>query len=72
MHTLQKLNTVQDWSIPEVLFQLEKYNGFGYRTRHRSAVAIPLEPQHALQFREVYRGRKILIRMPFRTSVGRR
>jgi lysozyme family protein len=32
--TLQKLNTVQDWSMPEVLFQFEKYNGFGYRTRH--------------------------------------
>jgi lysozyme family protein len=31
---LQKLDRVGDWSIPGLLFQLEKYNGFGYRLRH--------------------------------------
>lgn len=31
---LEGLDAVKDWSMPGVLFQLEKYNGFGYRTRH--------------------------------------
>lgn len=31
---LEKLDTVRDWSIPRMLFQLEDYNGFGYRNRH--------------------------------------
>jgi lysozyme family protein len=32
--TLEQLDSVHDWTMPGVLFQLEKYNGFGYRTRH--------------------------------------
>ena len=28
---LKKLNTLKDWSIPSILYQLEAYNGFGYR-----------------------------------------
>jgi lysozyme family protein len=31
---LRKLHTVTDWSIPGILFQLEGYNGFGYRRFH--------------------------------------
>ena len=31
---LEKLDRVQDWTVPGTLFQLEGYNGFGYRTRH--------------------------------------
>jgi lysozyme family protein len=31
---LEKLDKVQDWTLPRILFQFEKYNGFGYRTRH--------------------------------------
>ena len=31
---LQKMDQVTDWSIPGILFQVEKYNGFGYRTKH--------------------------------------
>ena len=31
--TMKKLHTVQDWSLPRLLYQLERYNGFGYRTR---------------------------------------
>jgi lysozyme family protein len=30
--TLEKLNTVVDWSLPGLLYQLEQYNGFGYRS----------------------------------------
>jgi lysozyme family protein len=29
-----RLNQWRDWSIPGILFRLEAYNGFGYRTRH--------------------------------------
>ena len=32
--TLEGLNSVTDWTIPGLLYQLEKYNGFGYRTNH--------------------------------------
>ncbi len=32
--TLQGLNKLADWSLPSVLFQLERYNGFGYRRLH--------------------------------------
>ena len=32
--TLQKLNTWQDWTLPGMLYQLEAYNGFGYRLYH--------------------------------------
>jgi lysozyme family protein len=32
--TLQGVNRVTDWTLPGILYQLEKYNGFGYRTRH--------------------------------------
>jgi lysozyme family protein len=31
--TLMNLNTVNDWSLASFLFQLERYNGFGYRHR---------------------------------------
>lgn len=31
---LEGLDKVGDWSIPSMLYQIEKYNGFGYRTRH--------------------------------------
>ena len=31
--TLEGFNTVADWSIPHLLYLLEKYNGFGYRNR---------------------------------------
>ena len=31
---LQKLDRVRDWTVPGTLFQLEGYNGFGYRSRH--------------------------------------
>ena len=30
---LRKLNQVTDWSVPHMLYQLEGYNGFGYRRR---------------------------------------
>jgi lysozyme family protein len=29
--TLKKLDTWTDWSVPGLLYQLERYNGFGYR-----------------------------------------
>lgn len=32
--TYQGLHKVSDWSVPGTLYQLEKYNGFGYRTRN--------------------------------------
>lgn len=32
--TLQRLNGDTDWSLPETLYRLEKYNGFGYRRMH--------------------------------------
>lgn len=31
--TMEGLNTIDDWSIPSMLFVLEKYNGFGYRNK---------------------------------------
>jgi len=31
---LQKLDQWNDWSLPGLLYQLEKYNGWGYRTKH--------------------------------------
>jgi lysozyme family protein len=31
---LEKLDDVTDWTMPGILFQLEGYNGFGYRTNH--------------------------------------
>ena len=31
---LQKLDMWNDWSVPGLLYQLEKYNGWGYRTKH--------------------------------------
>lgn len=31
---LEKLDKVTDWKLPALLYQIEKYNGFGYRTRH--------------------------------------
>jgi lysozyme family protein len=30
--TLEKLDAVADWSLPGLLYQLERYNGFGYRS----------------------------------------
>jgi lysozyme family protein len=30
---MRKLNQVTDWSVPHMLYQLEGYNGFGYRKR---------------------------------------
>lgn len=30
---LKKLDKIQNWDIPELLFQLEAYNGFGYRSK---------------------------------------
>ncbi|MDQ6609793.1 MAG: hypothetical protein M3Y85_08235 [Bacteroidota bacterium] len=30
---LQKLDTITDWGVPTVLYELEAYNGFGYRSR---------------------------------------
>jgi lysozyme family protein len=32
--TLEGLDKVTDWSLPGILFQLEAYNGFGYRNKH--------------------------------------
>jgi lysozyme family protein len=32
--TLEGLDKVTDWSLPGLLYRMEKYNGFGYRTRH--------------------------------------
>ena len=32
--TLQGLDRWSDWSVPGLLYRLEAYNGFGYRTRH--------------------------------------
>jgi len=32
--TLEKLDRWQDWSVPGLLYKLERYNGFGYRMRH--------------------------------------
>jgi lysozyme family protein len=31
---LEKLDQWQDWSLAGTLYQLERYNGFGYRTEH--------------------------------------
>src|SRR4029077_17378517 len=31
---LKKLDKVTDWNLPRTLYQLEAYNGFGYRLRH--------------------------------------
>lgn len=31
---LQSLHRVRDWSLPSMLYRLEKYNGFGYRLHH--------------------------------------
>ena len=31
--TMKGYNAVHDWSVPHMLYLLEKYNGFGYRTR---------------------------------------
>lgn len=31
---LQRLDTWVDWSIPGILYKIEEYNGWGYRTRH--------------------------------------
>ncbi len=31
---LQRLDKVTDWSIASMLYQLEAYNGFGYRSKH--------------------------------------
>ena len=31
---MRKLQNVDDWSLPRLLYQLEGYNGFGYRLRH--------------------------------------
>jgi lysozyme family protein len=30
---LKKIEQIADWSVPSLLFQLERYNGFGYRNR---------------------------------------
>src|SRR5690606_1983428 len=30
---LQKLHRVEDWTVPRMLYLLERYNGFGYRRR---------------------------------------
>lgn len=32
--TLQRLHQVEQWTLPVMLFQLERYNGFGYRKHH--------------------------------------
>ena len=32
--TLDGLDQVTDWTTPGTLYQMEKYNGFGYRTKH--------------------------------------
>jgi lysozyme family protein len=31
---LEGLDQVTDWSLPGLLYRMEKYNGFGYRIRH--------------------------------------
>lgn len=31
---MKKLDQIRDWSVPRMLYQLEAYNGFGYRMRH--------------------------------------
>ena len=31
---LEALDKVKNWTIPGILFQMEKYNGFGYRNKH--------------------------------------
>lgn len=31
---IAKLDSWDDWTVPGVLYKLEAYNGFGYRTRH--------------------------------------
>ncbi|MEO8256142.1 MAG: hypothetical protein ABI868_02240 [Acidobacteriota bacterium] len=31
---MKKLDQIADWSVPRMLYQLEAYNGFGYRLRH--------------------------------------
>jgi len=31
---LENLDKVRNWTMPGILFQFEKYNGFGYRTKH--------------------------------------
>jgi lysozyme family protein len=39
--TFQGLNTVTDWMTPGLLYQLEKYNGFGYRTVPKPPIPTP-------------------------------
>jgi lysozyme family protein len=36
---LKKLNADTDWSLAGTLFQLERYNGFGYRLRHAEVLS---------------------------------
>jgi lysozyme family protein len=37
--TLEGLDKVTDWRLPALLYQIEKYNGFGYRTRHADVLS---------------------------------
>jgi lysozyme family protein len=37
--TLEGLDKVTDWRLPALLYQIEKYNGFGYRTRHANVLS---------------------------------
>jgi lysozyme family protein len=36
---LEGLDKVTDWRLPALLYQIEKYNGFGYRTRHPNVLS---------------------------------
>jgi lysozyme family protein len=31
---MKRLDTITDWTAPAILFQMERYNGFGYRNNH--------------------------------------
>jgi lysozyme family protein len=36
---LMKLDKWTDWSLPAILYKIEEYNGFGYRTKHPSVLS---------------------------------
>jgi lysozyme family protein len=36
---VEGLDKVTDWRLPALLYQIEKYNGFGYRTRHSDVLS---------------------------------
>lgn len=53
--TLRKLNTVTDWTVPGMLYQVEGYNGFGYR-----GLTPPIRSPYLWSFSEYYTAGKFV------------